>query len=409
MSKKAKFRRPGRTGSLVRSKNADYAGPLKRGSSVSVPEDLGLTKRQSIVLILVLCIFYFVATGIIAKMLGIGAAALFLFAFGVLTVAILIMLGVSYRQYSPQSWTQKETQWEEQSESALKRKLRHQVDLSVSHSSTDSILMDHIVPMQPNLESDAFLPYEKTLSKEHDYQARHVRTRQQQATAALYQTALAQLKQCDLDAALLSFKALLHTDVASQAYEKIGCIQMRQRRFTEAMIAFEHAIAHDPQSGLAYEGIGQVYSSTGNLQQAITAFQKATKLSPKSENAHESLGRVFLKQEQPKEAVESFQEAITLRSSFASAYEGLGQAYLQQSRLDDATTAFQQAIKLRPQFLLAYNGLGQALLRQGQLEDVIDCMQRALAINPNYRPAHNLLNKTIAQKRQLPETADRDE
>ncbi|HWS56710.1 MAG TPA: tetratricopeptide repeat protein, partial [Pyrinomonadaceae bacterium] len=80
--------------------------------------------------------------------------------------------------------------------------------------------------------------------------------------------------------------------------------------------------------------------------EAVRAYEALRALDPKQPHVHVDLGRAYDRNNEPDKAVASYTAATTLAPGYATAYLGLGTLHARQKNLSGATTAFDQAEKL---------------------------------------------------------------
>lgn len=145
--------------------------------------------------------------------------------------------------------------------------------------------------------------------------------------------------------ALDAYRRALDADPDSvMAYNGIGVVYTRMKRFDEAVAAFEQALKRDPDSAWTRSNLGLAYIELRKYPEAIDALRRAVRSMPDLSVAHFNLGIAYAKSEQYREAAASYQEAIRLSPSMADAYYGLGLAYL---GLHDRKAALRQHETLR--------------------------------------------------------------
>lgn len=129
---------------------------------------------------------------------------------------------------------------------------------------------------------------------------------------------------------------------------------------SEALQAFQRAVAFSPGFAEAHYNLGTAYISYGRLREATQCFARAQHLEPGFVDANLNLGNVWLDRGDPEQAIAWFQRTLQLDPREARAWNGLGMAYLRLGDAEKAIPQFERALTLDPQFELARGGLEAA-------------------------------------------------
>jgi tetratricopeptide (TPR) repeat protein len=88
-----------------------------------------------------------------------------------------------------------------------------------------------------------------------------------------------------------------------------GYALLSQKRFAEAVSAFDQATAADPSVAEPYLGLGRAYDETQQLDKAEQNLRKYVSLRPKDGDGHYYLGLVLEGKKQDGEAAKAFRAA----------------------------------------------------------------------------------------------------
>lgn len=151
----------------------------------------------------------------------------------------------------------------------------------------------------------------------------------------------------------------------TQAYNNLGLILYKQRRFAEAENYLEEAIKlnGDPD---AYNNLALVYMDTDRLDKAEASLHKAVKAKPRSPEIYNNLGLVLEDTMRFKEAENAYRKAIKLNPDYVEAYYNLGNFLKKTHRLGNAENAYLRALHLCPGFESARFALATLYLLRGQ-------------------------------------------
>ena len=139
---------------------------------------------------------------------------------------------------------------------------------------------------------------------------------------------------------------------------------------------------------------GNDFQRRGEHTEALTAYDRAIALNPLYPAALNNRGVSLLAMREAAQAVESFSKALRLQPDFAEALYNRGNALRELKRCAEALADYDRAISIRPSPLV-YNNRGAALQDLGRPAEALDSYDRALAASPTYGDA--LENKAVLQ------------
>ncbi|RME07380.1 MAG: tetratricopeptide repeat protein, partial [Deltaproteobacteria bacterium] len=206
-----------------------------------------------------------------------------------------------------------------------------------------------------------------------------------------------------------------------------------QRRFLEAIDAFEEAIASDPGSTEAHEALattlatvgrseealrvlraaearfpneprfvfleGRIHLQAGRLDEAETAFEETLRIEPDHPFALLNLGMIKMYRDNETEAaLQAFERVTTRMPEDPQGYRFLGEAHLRLGHLDAAVTALQEALRHDPRNVDAHILLGAAYFRQEKLDAAIIEFREAIRLDPDNTDARFRLGFALHQE-----------
>jgi tetratricopeptide (TPR) repeat protein len=160
-----------------------------------------------------------------------------------------------------------------------------------------------------------------------------------------------------------------------------GVIAAQQKRYMEAIKAFESAAAIDGQNDQVYWNQAIVHMEMRKFERARDDLQKAVAIKPTSAGYQEKLGTVLMELKDWEGAKRAFQEAIENEPGLFKAYYKLGQVL---ERLDDQQGALQrytESVQKGPRFLEGYSALGRLYADLGYLDHATQVLQEALKVS----------------------------
>jgi tetratricopeptide (TPR) repeat protein len=125
------------------------------------------------------------------------------------------------------------------------------------------------------------------------------------------------------------------------AWNDLGGLHLRCRKWLEAAEAFRTAGKLEPRSAQAWAGLGDALAQAGSPGPAAEAYERTLELNPGNANVHLSLAHVLKDLGQQERCIASYRAAIARRPEFGEAYWSL--ANLKTFRFTDEDIAAMQA------------------------------------------------------------------
>jgi tetratricopeptide (TPR) repeat protein len=134
----------------------------------------------------------------------------------------------------------------------------------------------------------------------------------------------------------------------ASAYYNKGCALAKQKRYAEALAAYEKAINLDPSHTHAHYNNGWTLTELKRYDEALVAYEQAIELDPSSAPAYRNKGLVLQELQRDEEALATYDQAIELDPSHAPAYVKKGLILDRLKRYQEALAAYDRAIELDP-------------------------------------------------------------
>lgn len=195
--------------------------------------------------------------------------------------------------------------------------------------------------------------------------------------------------------ALAAYNHALDLDPGfTAALHNKGLSLERLRRYDDALAAYERALAIDPQRPLTWYNKGRTLVRLHRYGEALDSFEHALALDPLDVTAHNSeiyvlrkLGRMeaakaAIRQRDRIETLAACERATALSPDDSAAWVRKGDALRFMHRDDDALAAYDQALSLEPQNAEAWAGKGEVLAHMGRYNDALVAFERAVSLNP---------------------------
>ncbi len=157
---------------------------------------------------------------------------------------------------------------------------------------------------------------------------------------------------------------------------------MQARKFDQAIVYFEKAIALAPKTSALYTSLGLSRISAGQQEQGVSDLEKAVALDPKSAQAGTALAQVQLRLKHYDKALAAAQALEQQQPGSADVQNLKGGIYLAQGNRANARAAFDKAVSLQPTFLPAVGNLAQLDVQDGKPEAAKQRLEAVLAKDP---------------------------
>ncbi|MBI5792156.1 MAG: tetratricopeptide repeat protein [Rhodocyclales bacterium] len=195
------------------------------------------------------------------------------------------------------------------------------------------------------------------------------------------ETAKARGNEClargELDAAASCYQDAIRLHLRyAEAYNNLGHVRARQRRFAEAELMLGQALALSPDLVPAHFNLGIVAQEQGCFDQALACFDRTVALMPGHSESHWRRGIILNDRGDNEAAIVAYRRAIAIDPNLAEVHVNLGAAYMQLSRYDEAESHCRQALAINQRRMEEHFG--------GPAGDDRERADISCAINPDY-------------------------
>ncbi len=181
------------------------------------------------------------------------------------------------------------------------------------------------------------------------------------------------------DEALNAFAHSLEAEPsAADTLVNRGWILVELRRYDEAVAAFEAALQLQPRLARAHAGLGStVVEARGDYEEGMKRYLMAVKLDGENPALLNDLGWLAYKMSRYPEAVAALEKAVTLDAENPMIQTNVGLAYLKMDKPDEGIAHLERALALNPEYTLALYGLGKAYEAGGRYAEALQAYYRA--------------------------------
>jgi tetratricopeptide (TPR) repeat protein len=141
----------------------------------------------------------------------------------------------------------------------------------------------------------------------------------------------------------------------------LGLLCLQTKRFDEAVIYIERALAEMPDDAQAHANLGLALKDLNRPEDAARHFHESLKLVPNNPKVYNNLGSIYMTLGRINDAITCFQQALAIQPSYPEVHHNLGSALLYLQRYPEAVESLQQCLALKPDFAAGRIKLEQAL------------------------------------------------
>lgn len=185
-----------------------------------------------------------------------------------------------------------------------------------------------------------------------------------------------------------------HSDLATDRdYIYRGNQLLQQGYYSDALIAYNQAIALNPNHGEAWYLRGNALGCLQQHQEALASYQRAIALQADRAEFWVNRGHVLVKLQQYAEAIAAYDKAIQLQPNHAEYWQHKGNAWIKLNNYQAALEAYEKASALEPEKYEIWHLKGNLLARIKQTEAAVIAYKQAVTIDPKkYESWYNLGN-----------------
>jgi folate-binding protein YgfZ len=171
-------------------------------------------------------------------------------------------------------------------------------------------------------------------------------------------------------------------------------------RENEAIELYERAVAVCPNYGDAYEGLGVILGRHRRYPEAIDLMHRLLEVDPDSVMAHTNLSLYYNQQgridDAEREAAEAMRAKLRRERQHNEDVEAdQDQAAATRADRERRAAMFRQVLELDPDDPLGNFGLGELLLEEGNYGEAVVHLERALSADPRYSAALLALGRAL--------------
>lgn len=179
---------------------------------------------------------------------------------------------------------------------------------------------------------------------------------------------------------------------SAEAWYRLGVLLQLERRYEEALVAFQAAVNHGYS---AYDSLGGIYLQLKRYAEAREVLLEGIAVFPEVRYTYLNLALVAEAEEKWTEADDWYRQLAQLFPDYGPAYSGRGRMALHLGQYTQAVTYFQQATQMEPGRLGFWLDLGNAAAQSGDITIAIKAYQQALIMQPGNAQAQTGLEALV--------------
>jgi tetratricopeptide (TPR) repeat protein len=184
-------------------------------------------------------------------------------------------------------------------------------------------------------------------------------------------------------AIVVNIPMLSSTRMIAISENNLATALQEQKRYDEAIVHHERAIAVEPDYAPAYNNLGATLRAAGRLDDAIARYRKALELQPDFASASYNLANALLEQGKAGDSVDSFRRSLQANPNSVEAHNNLGTALAGRGDIAEAIAEFRAALAIDDRSVHAHRNLGNMLYDRGERAEGLAHLERAVALAPS--------------------------
>jgi len=203
------------------------------------------------------------------------------------------------------------------------------------------------------------------------------------------------------------------TQFLGESYYYLGDARQKQRRYAEAIDAYQRAVAAKPEQYEVYRNLSELYRASSRLDEAIEVSKRGLRLFPNDGNIYTDLSWFYSLADRHDDAVQAALAGIRFSPKQPMAYTNLCRAYNDSKKPEMAISACNNALKLNPNDGETNFYLGRANALLGKEAEASKYYKRSIiglisftAENPYYSDGFYLLGNAYFSDEQHAKAAE---
>ncbi|MGA2363266.1 MAG: tetratricopeptide repeat protein [Candidatus Aminicenantales bacterium] len=203
------------------------------------------------------------------------------------------------------------------------------------------------------------------------YEPRHIATNIPEAT-----------NNPPIETKLKAMAGLLITDELKAAL-KAGNQLFEEKKYPDAVKAYEDILAKNPDAYVLYKNVGNCYFELQQYDQAEAAYQKVLEKEPANPDILLLIGNCYANRGENDKAMEWYNKIEFEKITDPMVLFNIGASYTKQSKFEEALKYYKRSVEIQKDFLDGLYQLGLTYLALGRNSDAIPPFEEYLKSDPD--------------------------
>jgi tetratricopeptide (TPR) repeat protein len=165
---------------------------------------------------------------------------------------------------------------------------------------------------------------------------------------------------------------------AGDAFMMLGDIYLQQKKYDDAVRAYQEVVKKQPRNVAAYANLASAYAGAGKFKEELSALQKAVSLKSDDPTIRFNLGAAYERQKMEAEAIKEYERVLKINVDDADAVERLADLALKNKQFGQAIQYYEKLKTKHPRKASIYAGLGFAYGEQKKYRESAQNYENAI-------------------------------
>lgn len=198
--------------------------------------------------------------------------------------------------------------------------------------------------------------------------------------------------------------AIKHDPGLAEAYNTLGSIRVKQKKFAEAKRDFERAIQLKPAYPQAYANLALAAAGENDFAAAANYISKGVEIDDQKffegqrlVDLYSNIGNGAMQQKMYPVAASAYEKALSAQPNNPELSRNFALAMHQSGRTGEAVDLLEKVVRAGSGTAEMHNSLGLMYAETNRIEEAKIQFRRSLQLNPNFAPAQNNLRRALGQ------------
>ena len=155
------------------------------------------------------------------------------------------------------------------------------------------------------------------------------------------------------------------------------------KKYTDAMQAYEKILTDNPDVFIIYKNIGNCYFAMENYDKAIENYLKVLEKQPKSAETMTLIGNSYVNAKNLEKAMEWYQKIPFEEIKDTDTLYNIGASLANSNKNDLALKYFKRAVEVDPEFADGYYQLGMTYTALNQIPEALEALKKFMELAPD--------------------------